>query len=76
MEHTAKGTHKILKKCTLPLTAKGQVNLIITEMCVIEVHKGRGLVVTEIHPEFTREDVIAATGASLIFADDLRPMRQ
>ncbi len=76
MEHTAKGTHKILKKCTLPLTAKGQVNLIITEMCVIEVHKGRGLVVTEIHPEFTREDVIAATGATLIFADDLSPMRQ
>lgn len=76
MEHTAKGAHKILKKCTLPLTAKGQVNLIVTEMCVIEVVKDKGLVVREIHPEFTREEVIAATGATLTFADDLIAMRQ
>ena len=32
MEHTARGNHKIMKKCTLPLTAAGQVNMIITEM--------------------------------------------
>ena len=76
MEHTAKGNPKIMKKCSLPLTAKGQVNLIITEMCVIEVRKGEGLVVTELNEHFTREEVIAATEASIIFAEDLRPMRQ
>ena len=76
MEHTAKGTPKILKKCRLPLTAQGQVDLIITEMCVIEVRKGEGLVVTELNEHFTHEEVIAATEASIIFAEDLRPMRQ
>lgn len=73
MEHTAKGNHKIMKKCTLPLTAQGQVDLIITEMCVIEV-TDKGLVVTEINPEFTQEDVQNATEAKLIFSDNIKPM--
>ena len=75
MEHTAKGEPKIMKKCTLPLTAAGQVNLIITEMVVIEVTKD-GLVLREIHPEFTVEQVQQATDATLIIADDLKPMLQ
>lgn len=73
MEHTAKGKPKILKKCTLPLTAAGQVDMIVTEMCVIEV-TGEGLVVREIHPEFTREAVQAATEARLIFPADIKAM--
>lgn len=73
MEHTAKGNPKIMKKCTLPLTAAGQVNKIITEMGVIEVTPG-GLVLTELHPEFTVEQVRAATEATLHISDDLRPM--
>ena len=76
MEHTAKGSPKIMKKCSLPLTAKGQVNLIITEMCVIEVCPEKGLVVTEIHPDFTAEQVQAATEASLTFASEIIPMQQ
>lgn len=52
----AKGKAKILKKCTLPLTAAGQVDLIITELCVIEVRKGQGLYVTEIRDGVTREE--------------------
>ena len=74
MEHTAKGNPKIMKKCTLPLTAAGQVNLIITEMGVIEVTP-KGLVLKGIHPEFTVERVQAATEAPLIISDDLKPMR-
>ena len=73
MEHTAKGQAKIMKKCTLPLTAKGQVNMIVTEMCVIEVNAD-GLLVTEIHPEFSKEDIIAATEAMLHFSENIKPM--
>lgn len=75
MEHTAKGNHKIMKKCTLPLTASGQVNLIITEMGVMEV-TDKGLVLKEIHPEFTVEDVQNATEARLIIDKELKLMFQ
>ncbi len=74
MEHTAKGSHKILKECTLPLTAKEQVNLIITEMGVMEITP-EGIVLKEIHPEFTIEEVQEATEATLIIAEDLKPMQ-
>lgn len=73
MEHTAKGSHKILKECKLPLTAAGQVDLIITEMGVIEVTP-KGLVLKEIGPEVTVEDVKAATEAELIISEDLKQM--
>jgi acetate CoA/acetoacetate CoA-transferase beta subunit len=73
MEHTAKGAPKILKKCTLPLTAKGQVNKIVTEMGVMEI-TDKGIVLQEIHPEFTVEEVQAATEATLIISPDLKPM--
>jgi acetate CoA/acetoacetate CoA-transferase beta subunit len=73
MEHTAKGAPKILKKCTLPLTAKGQVNKIVTEMGVMEI-TDKGIVLQEIHPEFTVEEVQAATEATLIISPDFKPM--
>ncbi|HPK30190.1 MAG TPA: 3-oxoacid CoA-transferase subunit B [Bacteroidales bacterium] len=73
MEHTARGNHKIMKECTLPLTAAGQVNMIITEMGVMKVTP-KGLVLTEINPEFTVEQVQEATEAKLIIAEDLKPM--
>jgi len=62
-----------LKKCTLPLTASGQVNMIITEMGVMEITP-EGIVLTEIHPEFTVEDVQAATEATLIISPNLKSM--
>lgn len=73
MEHTQKGNFKILKKCSLPLTAAHQVNMIITEMGVMNVTP-EGLVLTEINPEFTVEQVQAATEAELIVSPDLKPM--
>lgn len=73
MEHTQKGAPKILKKCTLPLTAAGQVNMIITEMGVMEITP-EGIVLTEKHPEFTVEDVQAATEAELIVSPNLKSM--
>ncbi len=74
MEHTAKGAPKILKECKLPLTAMGQVNMIITEMGVMEI-TSQGIVLLEVHPEFSVEDVQAATDAKLIISDKLTKMR-
>lgn len=71
MEHTAKGSHKILKSCDLPLTAANEVDLIVTDMGVIEVTK-EGLVLREIAPDTTIEEVIAATGAQLTIDPDLK----
>src|SRR5216110_3100402 len=63
MEHCARdGSPKILKQCTLPTTGLGVVNLIITELCVFEVKEGGGLVLTELHPGVTVDDVRAKTG--------------
>lgn len=75
MEHTAKGAPKILRNCRLPLTAAGQVNMIITEMGVMEI-TDKGIVLKEIHPEFTVEQVQAATEATLVVSPDLKPMQQ
>lgn len=71
MEHSAKGKPKILKKCTLPLTAASEVDMIITEMAVIEVTP-EGLVLTELGPEATVEDVLAVTEAELIISEALK----
>ena len=64
---------EVRKKCTLPLTAKGQVNLIVTEMGVMEITPN-GIVLKEIHPEFSIADVQAATEATLIISPELKPM--
>ncbi len=73
MEHTSGGKPKILKKCTLPYTAVHCVTKIITEMGVMEV-TGQGLELTEINPEFSVEQVQAATEAQLIISPSLKPM--
>jgi 3-oxoacid CoA-transferase subunit B len=66
MEHTTRdGGHKILKKCTLPLTGLHVVHLIVTELAVIEVGD-RGLVLKEVASDTTVDDVRHATGAELI----------
>ncbi|HRT36923.1 MAG TPA: 3-oxoacid CoA-transferase subunit B [Caldisericia bacterium] len=73
MEHTAKGEPKILKRCTYPLTASKKVNLIVTELAVIEVNKD-GLLLKEIHPDTSVEDVINKTEAKLNISKDLKFM--
>jgi acetate CoA/acetoacetate CoA-transferase beta subunit len=74
MQHTQKGAHKILKECRLPYTAVGVVDMIITEMGVMEITP-EGIVLTELHPDYTVEQIQAATEAQLIISPDLKPMR-
>ncbi|MBQ8436743.1 MAG: 3-oxoacid CoA-transferase subunit B [Alphaproteobacteria bacterium] len=73
MEHTNKGVSRIVKKCNLPLTAVKEVDLIVTERAVIEV-TSEGLVLKEINPMFSLEEVLASTDAKLIVPIDMQLM--
>ena len=73
-EHLNKnGNSKILKKCRLPLTAVGEADLIITDMAVIE-RTDQGLILREIAPGLTIEDVVKNTEAELIINESVKTM--
>ncbi|EIW15845.1 MULTISPECIES: 3-oxoacid CoA-transferase subunit B [Pelosinus] len=75
MEHSAKdGSAKILKECTLPLTGKGKVNLLVTELGVFRVIP-EGLLLEEIAPGVEVETVAARTEAVLIISPNLKVMQ-
>src|SRR3989441_2118690 len=74
MEHATKeGRPKILKKCTLPLTGAGVVDTIVTELCLIEVTK-RGLLLRELRPDVTLEQVQQLTEPRLAVEGDIKRM--
>ena len=75
MLHTQKGTPKIKKQCSLPLTAEKCVSKIITEMGVMEVRED-GIWVTELHPDYTKEDIQAATDCELHFDPNMKAMEE
>ena len=74
MAHTIKGAPKIVKKCTLPLTSIRPVNLVVTDLAVIEP-TAKGLVLKELAPGVTVEKIIAATEATLIIPDTVPEMQ-
>ena len=73
MEHTNKGNPKMLRRCTLPVTAVHVVDLVVTEMGVFEVTDG-GFHLVERNPEYTLEDIQAATEAPFTVAEELKVM--
>jgi 3-oxoacid CoA-transferase subunit B len=73
MEHTAKGEKKVLRQCSLPLTAVGAVNRVITDLCVLDVDKD-GLVLRELAPNVSKEEVQAQTEPTLRIAPDCKTM--
>ncbi len=73
MMHTAKGKKKILKKCTLPFTAVKEVDMIVTEMGVMHITDD-GIVLTEIAPDVTIEEIQDATEAKLIISSQIKTM--
>jgi len=74
MTHCARdGSPKIVTECTYPLTGKGCVDMIFTDLAVIKV-TAEGLLLKEVAPGFTAEEVQAVTGPRLIVADDLKEM--
>ncbi|GLH08247.1 Succinyl-CoA:3-ketoacid-coenzyme A transferase, mitochondrial [Gryllus bimaculatus] len=75
MDHNAKdGSHKIVSKCSLPLTGKNCVDMIITEKGVFNVHPEGGLTLVEIADGVTVPDIISSTGCEFAVAPDLKPM--
>ena len=69
MEHAAKdGSSKILKACSLPITGRGVVSMIITDLCVFEVIPAEGLVLKELHPGVTVDEVRAKTACEFFVA--------
>jgi acetate CoA/acetoacetate CoA-transferase beta subunit len=74
MTHAAKGQAKILKTCTLPLTSLRRIDLIVTEMAVIEP-TAEGLLLREVAPGVSVQDVLAQTEARLIVPGNVPPMQ-
>lgn len=71
MHSTNDGQYKIVKKCSYPLTAQGVVDLIVTDLAFIEVTP-KGLLLKEVAPGITAEDVQSVTEPKLIISKDLK----
>ena len=75
MEHTNKaGESKILKECTLPLTGKSVVDLVVTDLCVFEIERGKGMTLLELAPDVTLDEVREKTAAAFAVSDHLHPV--
>ena len=74
MQHTLRdGTPRVLKRCTLPVTARGVVKLLVTDLALFEVTE-EGLLMREIAPGYNLEEVQAMTEARIVVSENLKEM--
>ena len=73
MQHTAKGKSKIVKTCTLPITSRRPVDMVVTDLAVIAFPDGRATLV-ETAPSVTVADVVKATEAELVIPEHVPEM--
>lgn len=77
MEHNSKnGAPKILSQCSLPLTGKNCVNMIVTEKAVFNVCPEQGLTLIEVAEGIEMQELVASTGCIFKIADDVKVMQQ
>lgn len=75
MEHCAKGgSSKVLKSCSLPLTGRAVVDVLVTDLAVFSIQRGKGMTLIELAPGVTADEVRAATDADYAVSPDLREM--
>lgn len=73
MTHTNRGRLKLVKECTLPITGRGEADLIVTELAVFRFENG-GWVLKKLAPDVTREELAAVTGFRYTEAADVAAM--
>ncbi|OMJ86648.1 hypothetical protein SteCoe_11799 [Stentor coeruleus] len=76
MEHTSKGAPKVLPKCTLPVTTKGVVSLLVTDLAVFEFRKDTGMTLIEMHESTDLETIKKSTTGKFHISSDLKAMQQ
>ena len=76
MEHTAKGAHKILEECRLPLTARRCVNRLITDLAVFDIDEKNGMTLIEVAENSSVEEIRQATGCPFEVSPQLKKMLQ
>ncbi|MDP2344716.1 MAG: 3-oxoacid CoA-transferase subunit B [Deltaproteobacteria bacterium] len=74
MEHTAKGEQKVVAECSLPLTGKACVDLLITDYGVFAIERGMGMTLIEHAPDLSVDDIVKATGAVFKVSPTLKPI--
>lgn len=75
MEHCAKGgSSKVLKSCSLPLTGRAVVDVLVTDLAVFSIQRGKGMTLIELAPGVTADEVRAATEADYEVSPDLHEM--
>jgi len=75
MKHVDKNKPKVLEQCQLPLTGKGVVSKLITDLAVFEFDKEKGMILTEIYEDVTLDQVIASTACKFEVAHDLKTIK-